>query len=137
MPLLVELKGEDLNASLCPKVAALLREYRGDFCIESFNPLLLRAMRREMPEAYIGQLYTNVCKEKKKVNPTNLLLTGMALNFLSKPHFIAYDTRYRGSIPVRLTTKVYKAERFVWTVRDTDTLRIAHEKGEHPIFERI
>ncbi|MBQ5791548.1 MAG: glycerophosphodiester phosphodiesterase, partial [Clostridia bacterium] len=29
VPLLVELKGEDLNSALCPKVAELLQEYQG------------------------------------------------------------------------------------------------------------
>ncbi len=137
VPLLVELKGEDLNADLCPKAAALLKEYRGDYCIESFNPLLLRAMRKELPEAYYGQLYTNVCKDKKKVTLLNILLTLMAFNFLAKPDFIAYNTLYCDSLPVKLTTKLYTAERFVWTVRDKDTLKTAHDKGEHPIFERI
>ncbi len=137
VPLLVELKGEDLNASLCPKAAALLKEYRGDYCIESFNPLLLRAMRKELPETYYGQLYTNVCKDKKKVTPLNILLTLMAFNFLARPDFIAYNTLCRDSLPVKLTTKLYTAERFVWTVRDKDTLYHAHRNGEHPIFERI
>ena len=137
VPILVELKGEDLNASLCPKAAALLKAYRGTYCIESFNPLLLRAMRKELPDAYYGQLYTNVCKDKKKVTPLNILLTLMAFNFLAKPDFIAYNTLYRDSVPVKLTTKLYTAQRFVWTVRDKNTLKVAHENGEYPIFERI
>lgn len=137
VPILVELKGEDLNAELCPKAAALLKDYRGDYCIESFNPLLLRAMRKELPAAYYGQLYTNVCKDKKKVTPLNILLTLMAFNFLARPDFIAYNTLYRQSLPVKLTTKLYTAERFVWTVRDRKTLTLARESGEHPIFERI
>jgi glycerophosphoryl diester phosphodiesterase len=137
VPILVELKGEDLNASLCPKAAVLLKAYRGTYCIEAFNPLLLRAMRKELPDAYYGQLYTNVCKDKKKVTPLNILLTLMAFNFLAKPDFIAYNTLYRDSVPVKLTTKLYTAQRFVWTVRDKNTLKVAHEKGEYPIFERI
>lgn len=137
VPILVELKGEDLNAELCPKAAALLKDYRGDYCIESFNPLLLRAMRKELPAAYYGQLYTNVCKDKKKVTLLNILLTLMAFNFLARPDFIAYNTLYRQSLPVKLTTKLYTAERFVWTVRDRKTLTLARESGEHPIFERI
>ena len=137
VPILVELKGEDLNSSLCPKAAALLKDYRGDYCIESFNPLLLRAMRKELPHTYYGQLYTNVCKDKKKATILNILLTLMAFNFLARPDFIAYNYLYRDILPVKLTTKLYTAERFVWTVRDKDTLRFAHDQGEHPIFERI
>lgn len=134
VPLLVELKGEDLNASLCPKVAALLGGYEGDYCIESFNPLLLRAMRKELPGAYYGQLYTNVCKDKKRHTPLNVLLTLMAFNFLAHPHFIAYNQAYRHSLPVRITTGLYRAPRFVWTVR-TAHERDALRTDEHPIFE--
>lgn len=137
VPLLIELKGEDLNASLCPTAAALLRNYEGPYCIESFNPLLIRAMRRELPEAWYGQLYTNVCKEKKKVTALNLLLTAMAFNFLARPDFIAYNYLCRRSFPVRLATDLYGATKFVWTVRERAELRKAHEHGEYPIFERI
>lgn len=135
VPLLVELKGEDLNAALCPKVAELLRSYKGAYCIESFNPLLIRAMRRELPRAYYGQLYTNVCRDKKKYSPLNLLLTAMAFNFLAKPDFIAYNYKDRKSLPVKLTTRMYKAAPFIWTARDGEVLREAAQYGEYPIFE--
>ncbi len=137
VPLLVELKGEDLNADLCPKAAALLKEYRGDYCIESFNPLLIRAMRKELPEAWYGQLYTNVCKDKKKINLLNILLTLMAFNFLARPDFIAYNYLYRNGLPVRLATKLYTAERFVWTVRDREELKNCEKNGEYAIFENV
>lgn len=136
-PLLVELKGEDLNAELCPKVAALLRDYKGDFCIESFNPLLIRAMRRELPKVWYGQLYTNVCKDKKKIHLLNILLTLMAFNFLARPDFIAYNYLYRNTVPVKLATKLYTAERFVWTVRDREELNTCEKNGEHAIFENL
>jgi glycerophosphoryl diester phosphodiesterase len=137
VPLLVELKGEDLNTELCPKVAALLRDYEGDYCIESFNPMLIRAMQKELPHAWYGQLYTNVCKDKKKNSPLNILLTLMAFNFLARPDFIAYNYRYRHSLPVKLTTRLYTAERFVWTVKDREELDTCHENGEYAIFEKI
>jgi len=135
VPLLVELKGESLDTSLCEKTAALLKAYDGAYCIESFNPLLLKEMRRCLPDAYIGQLYTNVCKSKKKYTPLNMVLTAMALNFLAKPDFIAYDRRFRTSLPVLLTTGFYRAARFVWTARTAAEREEAKRLGEHAIFE--
>ena len=137
VPILVELKGEDLNADLCPKAAALLRGYKGDYCIESFNPMLIRAMRKELPTAWYGQLYTNVCKEKKKVTVLNILLTAMVFNFLARPDFIAYNYVYRDTLPVKLATKLYTAPKYVWTVRDKTELGRAHDLEEYPIFEKI
>ncbi len=137
VPLLVELKGEDLNAALCPKVAELLRDYRGSYCIESFNPLLLRGMRQCLPGAYYGLLYTNVVRDKKKASPLHVLLTVMAFNFLCKPQFIAYNEVDRRALPVRLATGMYRATRFVWTVRSREALEKAHGYAECAIFETL
>ena len=135
VPLLVELKGETTNVDLCPKVASLLRDYSGPYCIESFNPVLLGEMKKHLPDAFRGMLYTNVCHEKKSHSALNILLTAMALNVISKPDFIAYNQHYRHSLPVRLTTKLYGAPHFVWTTRGDREREDARLHGEHAIFE--
>lgn len=136
-PLLIELKGESFDSSLCPAVAKLLEDYNGDYCIESFNPLLIKNMRKLIPDAYYGQLYTNVIREKKKVSALNIILTLMGFNFLARPDFIAYDIKVRSSFPVMLTTKLYKCEKFIWTARSKAEYDTAHALGEHPIFENL
>ncbi len=137
IPLLVELKGEDLNAALCPKVAEILRDYKGPFCLESFNPLLIREMQKHLPGAFCGLLYTDVVREKKKASPLNVILSSMGLNFLCRPHFIAFDERDRRSLPVRLATGLYNTPKFVWTVRSRAGMDTAHACGEHAIFEGV
>ncbi len=135
VPILVELKGESLSTALCERVAQQMRAYGGDYCFESFNPLLVRKIRRCLPQAFCGQLYTNVCRDKKKYTPLYLALTAMALNCLARPDFIAYDQRERDSLPVRITTRWYRATRFVWTVRTEDERETVDALGEHAIFE--
>ena len=137
VPLLVELKGESFDTALCPKVAALLSAYHGAYCIESFNPLLVRGMHQQLPEVVGGLLYTNVCRDKKKYSFLNVALTLMALNVLARPDFIAYNQVDRRSLPVRLTTRLYRAPRFAWTVRDDHALEEARQNRECPIFESI
>ena len=56
VPLLVELKNGRRNRALCAATLAQLREYRGAYMIESFNPLMLRWFRRRAPEVLRGQL---------------------------------------------------------------------------------
>ena len=136
VPLLIELKGEDLDVEICEKVANILEKYPGAYCIESFNPLLLHEMRQYLPQAFYGQLYTNVCRDKKKKSLLNMLLTAMAFNFLSKPDFIAYNQEDRDAFPVRVATELYHAHRFTWTVRSYEEIKLAHELGECAIFER-
>ncbi len=137
VPLLVELKGESFDVSLCPKVAEMLKGYGGRYCIESFNPLLVKEMKKLLPDAFCGLLYTNAVRDKKKASALNIVITLMGLNFLCKPNFIAYNEIDRSSLPVELTTAFYKAPKFVWTVRGRESLDTAHSLGEYPIFEEI
>ena len=94
VPLLVELKGEDSNTALCSKVAAYLRDYRGPYCIESFNPFLLRSIKKHLPDAYCGLLYTNLIRERKRVSLRHLIGTAMMLNFFCTEKVVVefYDT---------------------------------------------
>ena len=137
VPLLVELKGENFDTSLCAKVAEMLRAYKGAYCVESFNPLLIGNMKKEMPETFCGLLYTNVCRDKKKNSALNLALTAMALNIVACPDFIAFNKEDRDSFPVKVTTEFYKAPKFVWTVNKQEELDTAHNNGEYPIFENL
>jgi len=137
VPLLVELKGENLNTALCEKTAALLRDYKGPYCVESFNPLLLRAMKKQLPHVFYGLLYTNVCRDKKKRSLLNLVLTAMSLNVLARPDFLAFNKLDQESLPVRLVEKLYGLPRFVWTVKTQEELQTAKALGEHVIFENV
>ena len=101
--------------------------------MESFNPLLIGWYKTNRPDVYRGLLYTDVFREKSK-SFLNLLLSCMMLNFLAHPHFIAYDVRYPNKLPVVLTTKLFGADHFIWTVRAEEERGKA---GEHMIFENI
>ncbi len=137
VPILVELKGESLDKALCPKVAELLRAYDGRYCIESFNPLLVKEMRALLPDAFCGLLYTNAVRDKKKASGLNIAITLMLFNFLCKPRFIAFNEIDRNALPVKLATDFYNAPKLVWTIRSKASLDTAHRLGEYPIFEKI
>lgn len=136
VPLLIELKGESLDTSLCGEVARLLSDYRGAYCIESFHPLLVRGMRKHLPGVYCGLLYTNVCREGK-TSPIRVAGVCMLFNSLAKPNFIAYNRLDRHALPIRLATGLYSAPRFVWTIRSEEAYREAISLGENPIFENL
>ncbi len=137
VPLLIELKGESTDTALCPVADALLCGYAGPYCIESFNPFLLDWYKKNRPDVYRGLLYTNVVREKKKASAANLLLTAAALNFIARPHFIAYDERVKNALPVKVCTRLYRAGKFTWTVRSLASYDAAYTDGACPIFERF
>ena len=61
----------------------------------------------------------------------------MVFNFLAKPDFISYNQLDRKTLPVILTTKIYKAIKFVWTVKTEEELNDAVQNQEYAIFENI
>ncbi len=135
VPLLIELKGEDLSVKLCRKLADIMNGYGGAYVIESFNPILLGRAAKLMPDVYRGLLYTNVCKNKKSYTPVNIAVSIMALNFKAKPDFVAYDKTCRESFVVKLTAGLYGARRFSWTQKNEVEFAEAKRHGECTIFE--
>ena len=138
VPLLIELKGEDSNDELCWKVAPMLDAYRGDFCLESFNPLLLRWFVKHRPEMVRGQLVTDLIKEGREGSKfVNFALTHMLFNFLSRPDFIACDGKYQKDPAFFVCRKIFRAPFFLWTVRKKALLEHNHRRGDYSIFENF
>ena len=116
-PLIVELKNGSRNKELCEKTYAILSEYEGQVCIESFNPMIVRWFRRHAKDLVRGQLATIRKDYGDTVSkPTAFLLSRCLLNFLSRPQFIAYRIGFR-PLTVRVS-EALGAMRFGWTARN-------------------
>ena len=129
--LLVELKNGSRNRLLCEKTYALLSEYRGHVCVESFNPLIVMWFRIHAPELLRGQLATSLkdYAEEGITGPKAFVLHNTMLNFLARPQFIAYRIGRRPPL-VRLCTAL-GALNFCWTSHEP-----RNEKGrDEVIFE--
>ncbi len=138
VPLLIELKGESRDTSLCPRVARILDNYTGAFCIESFNPALLSWFKSYRPRYARGQLVTNLVKSKKEGSKLlNFALTHLLLNFLSRPDFVAVDKAHQKNIGFKICAAIFRADAFVWTVREPKEFIDAHRSGKYTIFEKI
>ena len=100
--LIVELKNGPRNRELCEKTKAILEEYRGNVCIESFNPLIVAWFRFHAPQLVRGQLATAFRDYHSDGVKTAaaFVLHNTLLNFLSRPQFIAYRIGRR-PLPVR------------------------------------
>lgn len=129
--LIVELKNGPRNRELCEKTLALLSEYRGNVCIESFNPLIVAWFRFHAPDMVRGQLSTTV-QDYRDDNITGFkafVLHNTLLNFLARPQFIAYRVGRRPPL-VRLCTRL-GALNIGWTSHEP-----RNEKGrDGVIFE--
>lgn len=137
VPLLVELKGESSDDSLCYKVAPILDAYTGAYCVESFNPVLLRFYKARRPEVLRGQLVTDLIAAKKPGKKVlNWALSHMWLNFLSRPDFVACDRSYTRGVSHTIL-RMLRRPFYLWTIQKEDQLRYFHKRGDKCIFDHF
>ncbi|SFU42445.1 glycerophosphodiester phosphodiesterase family protein [Butyrivibrio sp. INlla21] len=137
IPLIIELKIELKDLSVCPKVDNLLRDYKGVYCIESFNPLGLIWYKRHNPGIMRGQLSDEFHKEKPEEFNTFLYfsLTYLFLNVLAKPDFIAYNHKYPYNLSLWLCRHLYKNVTAAWTIKSEEELDRAKRNFDIYIFD--
>ena len=124
VPLLIEMKAELTDVSVCPQSEIQLRHYNGSYVVESFNPFALRWYKIHRPEILRGQLATSFGVSKKGENVlTAFFASKLLFNFLSRPDFIAFDHRFSSSVPFRLCVKRFAAIPVGWTLRSEQDLK--------------
>ena len=136
VPLLVEIK-ELSGSAVSTKAAEMLKDYKGEYIVESFNPLSLRNFKKRLPGVPVGILSMRFERDEKfKIRFRNFLLGAMLTNFLCRPNFIAYHNEDGGRFPVKLLGGLFGAVRFAWTVRSEEEEAAAHSRGfDSVIFE--
>ncbi|MDE6847554.1 MAG: glycerophosphodiester phosphodiesterase [Lachnospiraceae bacterium] len=134
-PLIIEIKSEKVNVSECAVIDGLLRDYRGEYCIESFNPMVLWWFRIHHNRVVRGQLASNFCIDGGYRNVIYFFMTHLMLNFLTKPDFIAYNHKFREEPGRRICKKFYKNPAAAWTVRSRQELEEMKEDFDVFIFE--
>lgn len=135
VPLLIELKHDGGNAkALVAATVKALEGYEGDYLIESFDPRVLLALKKQAPQVARGQLSCNFMKMKGQPLYLRIPLYLMTLNLFTRPDFIAYRSEDEKSLPLRIS-KMAGVPLFFWTVRDKTAAGTALEKGNGVIFE--
>lgn len=135
VPLIVELKVEWTDLSLCPVVQAMLSEYKGVYCIESFNPLALLWYRRHCRQVMRGQLSTNFRRDGEYKNIFYFLLTHLLTNFVTSPDFIAYNCKFKEEPGRKICRKLYRNLAVAWTVKNQKQLDSLEKDFDLFIFD--
>ena len=106
VPLLIEIKNEGKVGELESKVYELLKNYHGEYAIQSFNPYTLEWYKLNAPNVWRGQLST-FFKNSNLPFYKRFALKRMLLNKkVSCPHFISYDARFLPNLYVRRHKKL-------------------------------
>lgn len=136
-PLIIELKSHKGNyKALTEAVIARLDRYKGDYCVESFDPRVLMVLRRERPAILRGQLAMDFRPGGEPLPGwQRFALRNLLMNFLTVPDFIAYRFEDRQRLALKLCKRVWGVKEASWTLRSMDDLLTAEAAGAMPIFE--
>lgn len=134
VPLLIELKSDGGNRKeLCENCFKLLDNYKGKFIVESFDPRILQYIKRHRKRIARGQLVAG-----EGVSPPILqfILKHLLLNFLSRPHFIAYDNRYiKTAFAPKFYQLVLDCKLYAWTITKMQDFKQLMSHNISCIFE--
>lgn len=139
VPLIIELKCVNNNYdALCKAVCHRLDQYKGLYCVESFDPRCVRWLKKHRPDIMRGQLAENYFRSKVKIPLIlRLVMSCQMLNFLTRPHFVAYKFADRKHLGNTLVKKLWGATRVAWTVQNKEEFIQAKKEGWIPIFENF
>lgn len=137
VPLIIEYKIPGTNTEVCPVADKLLQDYKGTYCIESFNPLGLLWYRQNRKEIMRGQLSDNFLKSgEKEFSPLlYFALHHMLFNFLTKPDFIAYNHNCYKDLSRRLCRYLYRCPAVAWTIKSGEELTNRRKDFDLFIFD--
>ena len=130
VPLLIEIKNQP-NGKAVDLTVDRLKKYKGEFAVQSFNPIYINKVKKLAPEFIRGILATEKSETKKLLN--NIVITRMPLNWLVKPDFISYS--YTGlPLKKRLAKKVPV---IAWTLTDQKSADKIKPYAKNIIFENF
>ena len=138
-PIIIELKAKNNFGKLCSAVADVLKDYNGEYCIESFDPRCVYWFKKNKPKIIRGQLSENFFKNDKNALPFHLkiVMSFLMTNFWAKPDFVAYRFSDRNHIANKICLKLWKMQGFCWTMVNQADINIANKEKLISIFENI
>lgn len=133
VPLLIEIKNSGKVGKLESAVLTLLKSYQGPYAIQSFNPFTVGYFKKKAPEIARGQLSGSFDGESLPFYQ-KFLLKYLLLNYISSPHFVAYETGY---LPDWMARRLKRKNilLLVWTIRSQAEVERLPAYIDNIIFE--
>lgn len=122
VPLLIELKEDNLTPQLSHAIVELLDEYKGFFMIESFNPYSVAWFKKHRPNYIRGQLSDKMKPSKVLSKQNAFFMTHLLSNVVARPHFIASNIETATSLSIKLLQLLGTPFAF-WTIKSNDAYK--------------
>ena len=137
-PLIIELKCDNNAEALVDTAVKAMEGYEGPFCMESFDPRCIYALKKKHPHIIRGQLTRDYSgSDVKLAAPLKWALKHQTLNFMTMPDFVAYRYRDSHTISNTLVRKFWGIAGVAWTLRTQEEFDSAVAEGWLPIFENF
>ena len=103
VPVIVEHKMDLVDTAICERSYELLKEYKGQWCMKSFDPRALIWYKSNAPEVVRGQLSAEFWRDPQYAGkPLYVALAYMVGNVVSRPDFISYNYLHKDNISLNL-----------------------------------
>ncbi len=136
-PLVCEFKsyGAATDTELCEAATPILDEYYGPWCMESFNPFMVRWFKKYRPDVLRGLLSKQYNKADKLPGWQRAFLGTLLANVLCRPHFIAYCHQNSKAFGFRVCRYLFQPLCLAWTIKSAADGQKASAAFDSIIFE--
>lgn len=131
-PLLIEIKNEGKVGDLEKKVLEMLKKYKGEYAVCSFNPYVLEYFYKYAPEIPRGQIAGFFKGEKLSFFKKHALKRMILNKKISHPDFISYEAK---RLPNRFIRKYKTLPLLAWTVKSESEYLKVVKYCDNVIFE--
>ena len=133
--LLIEFKNS-LNGKLEEAAYPILKNYKGRYVMQAFDPYSLKWFKKNAPEVPRGQLCFNYMGNKQIKWIRRFIFTNLFSNFIGRPHFISYNWPGRNYYTVKVLRNL-KAPLLVWTIQNDEVYQQVKNECDNVIFENL
>lgn len=135
VPLIIEYKMDIVDTLVCELGNAILENYSGVYCIESFHPWAVKWYKENRPDILRGQLSENYANDPEKYQGFQFwIMKNLLTNFLTRPDFIAYKHSDANVFSRKVCTWL-GALPVAWTIKNQDDYENAKASYELFIFD--
>ena len=134
VPVIIELKYDTRLGILEKQVMNILKEYKGEYAIQSFNPLSIAWVRYKQPQVIRGQIASEFVNEKMSFLK-RMFLKNMLFNFISNPDYISYSIENANEEKILKLKKKYLM--LGWTIKNKEEFNKYKDIYDNLICENI
>ena len=137
VPLIVEIKDGEDTKKLAEETYNIMKDYKGKYAIQSFNPFIVEWFKNNARDVIRGQLSATFTSDSDDLKfYEKFALRNLLLNFKSKPNFIAYELDGLNNFSLKLL----KSRRYpiiAWTIENKGDMEKAYDSADNIIFDNI